>query len=211
MLIETESLRAFLSSSYADLTSEKVLEDFWCQEGSIFSLIPKKMFKPRRWRDLPGMDYGVVSYQWKMNLGHLAKFALGLDASPNPIKTQYIWFDVCCLNQLDGGRMATIQRSDEIYYHAKEYHLMEVGSLSRGWVLFELSSVPKTLLPITHFTTSDANMLNMAKETLKRTGFDKCKFTKETDRSLVRKKILEKYGDMQAFNSKIAAIVDYLI
>ena len=211
MLIETESLRAFLSPSHADMTSDKVLEDIWYLKGSIFSLIPKSMFKRRRWCDLPGIDYGVISYQWKMKLGHLAKFALGLDASPNPIKSPYIWLDVFSLNQLDGGRMATIQRSDEIYYHAKEYHLMEVGSLSRGWVLYKLSSVPKTILPITHFTTSDAKMLKMAKETLKRTGFDKCKFSKETDRSLVRKKILEEYGDIQAFNSRIAAIVDNLI
>ncbi len=55
--------------------------------------------------------------------------------------------------------MATIRRSDEIYLHSKEYHLMEVGYLTRGWVLFELSSVPKTLLPITHFTIRGMQVL----------------------------------------------------
>jgi hypothetical protein len=209
MLLETESLRIFLSN--VDFTSETVLEDFWQRKGSIFSLIPKRCFRRCLWRDLPHTDYGVFSYQWKLRLGPIVKFALGLDGSPNPIRSKYIWMDIGCLNQLDGNRMTTIQRSDEIYYNAKEYHLMEVGSLSRGWVLFELSSVPKTLLPITHFTTSDANMLNMAKATFKRSGFEGCKFSKESDRILVRKKILEKYGDMQAFNNKIAAIVDTLL
>ena len=211
MLIETESLRVFLSSAHADLTSERVLEEFWNREGNIFGLISKECFKRCLWRDLPHTDYAVFSYQWKTKLGPIVNFTLGLDGSPNPIRSKYIWMDIGCLNQLDGNRMATIQRSDEIYYNAKEYHLMEVGSLSRGWVLFELSSVPKTLLPITHFTTSDANMLNMAKARFKRSGFEGCKFSKESDRTLVRKKILEKYGDMQAFDSKIAAIVDTLL
>ena len=211
MLIKAESLRVFLSSSHAGLTSEKVLGKFWNREGSIFSLIPKSCFTMCQWSDLPHTEYGVFSYQWKTMLADIAKFTLGQDSSPHPMKAKYIWLDFACLNQLDGRRMSTIQRSDEIYYHAKEYHLMEVGSLSRGWVLFELSSVPKTLLPTTHFTTSDANMINMAKATFKRSGFDGCKFSKETDRTLVRRKILEKYGDMQAFNSKIAAIVDTLL
>lgn len=211
MLIETESLRVFLSPPYANLTSEKVFENVWKKEGRIFSLIPKTSFISCQWSDLPHMDYGVISYQWKTKLEHIVKFALGVDGSPNPMRSKYIWLDIGCLNQLDGNRMTTIQRSDEIYYHAKEYHLIEVGSLRRGWVLLELSSVPKTLIPITHFTTSDANMLNMAKATFKRGGFEGCKFSKESDRILVRKKILEKYEDMQAFNNKIAAIVDTLL
>jgi len=209
MLLETESLRIFLSN--VDLTSETVLKEFWQRKGSIFSLIPKSSFKRCRWIDLPYTEYAVLSYQWKTKWGPIAKFIFGESGSPNPVQSKYLWLDLACLNQLDGNRMATIRRSDEIYFHAKEYHLMEVGSLSRGWVLFELSSVPKTLLPITHFTTSDAKILNMAKTIFKRTGFEGCKFSKESDRSLVRAKILEKYQDMQAFNDKIAVIVDTLI
>ena len=205
MLIETESLRIFLSN--IDLSSSTILEEIWYRKGNIFSLIPKNWFKRCRWIDLPYTNYAVLSYQWISKWRSIADFIFGVKG----LKSKYIWLDWACLNQLDGNRMATIQRSDEIYLHAKEYHLMEVGSLSRGWVLFELSSVPKTLLPITHFTTTDTYMLNMAKATFKRTGFDGCKFSKESDRSLVRRKILEKYGDMQAFNSKIAAIVDTLL
>ena len=205
MLIETERLRIFLTDF--DLSSSSILEEFWLMKGNIFDLIPKNWFKRCSWKALPRENYGVLSYQWISKWRRMADFIFGL----NGLKSKYVWLDWACLNQLDGNRMATIRRSDEIYFHAKEYHLMEVGSLSRGWVLFELSSVPKTLLPITHFTTSDPNMLNMAKATFKRTGFDGCKFSKESDRSLVRGKILEKYGDMQAFNSKIAAIVDSLL
>ena len=209
MLIETESLRVFLS--HGDFTSETVLEEFWQRKGSIFSLISKSKFKRCRWIDLKHTEYVVISYQWKTKWGSIAKFIFGENGSPNPVRSRYLWLDLACLNQLDGNRMATIRRSDEIYFHSKEYHLMEVGSLTRGWVLFELSSVPKTLLPITHFTTSDAKILDLAKSKLKRTGFEGCKFSKESDRSLVRAKILEKYSDMDAFNDKIAAIVDTLI
>ena len=209
MLIETESLRVFLS--HADFTSETVLEEFWQRKGSILLLISELKFKRVRWIDLPHTEYAVISYQWKTKWGSIAKFIFGENGSPNPVRSRYLWLDLACLNQLDGNRMATIRRSDEIYFHSKEYHLMEVGSLTRGWVLFELSSVPMTLLPITHFTTTDAKILNLAKSELKRTGFEGCKFSEDSDRDLVRAKILEKYTDMDAFNEKSAAIVDTLI
>ena len=210
MLIEKESLRIFLSPAYADLSSDTVLEKFWNMKGSIFEIIPKTCFKKCYWSNLPRTKYAVFSYQWKSKLGHIAKFVFGEDNSPNPIQSDWIWLDLTCLNQLDDNRMTTIQRSDEIYYYATEYHLMEVGSLSRGWVLFELSSVPKDKLPTTHFTTSDADMLDMAKETFKTEGFEGSEFTKESDRILVRCKIIQKYGDISSFNNKIAEIVDKL-
>ena len=98
------------------------------------NLIPKRYgsFKKCRWNDLPRSEYAVLSYQWKTKWGPIAKFIFGDSGSPNPLKFKYSWLDLACLNQLDGDRMATIGRSDEIYLHAKEYHLMEVGSLSRG-------------------------------------------------------------------------------
>ena len=129
MLIETESLRVFLS--HADFTSATVLEEFWQCKGSIFLLISKLKFKRVRWSRLPHTEYAVISYQWITKWGSIAKFIFE-NGSPNPVRSRYLWLDLACLNQLDGNRMATIRRSDEIYLHSKEYHLMEVGSLTRG-------------------------------------------------------------------------------
>ena len=69
--------------------------------------------------------------------------------------------------------MKTVLRPDEIYYHAKAYHLMEIGSLGRAWVQFELCSVSKTNLPLKiHFPTRDPAIIDTAKKTLKKFGFD---------------------------------------
>ena len=84
--------------------------------------------------------------------------------------------------------MKTVLRADEIYYHAKAYHLMEIGSLGRGWVQFELCSVSKTNLPLKiHFTTRDAAIIDTAKKTLKKFGFDASEFTVEDDRAIVNR------------------------
>ena len=106
-------------------------------------------------------------------------------------------------------KMITIKRSDEIYFHAKEYHLMEIGSLFRGWVLFELSSVAEAMLPPTiHLSTQDPAAIKVMKRFLSSTGFDGCEFTEETDREIVRKKIINRYGSVINFNEKIIAIVN---
>ena len=205
MLVKKESLRVFLS---LDLSSDDVLEFVWKKKGNIFSLIPEKDFKKRcRWVDLPDEDYGITSYQWKSKLKVVVDFILGTDG----VQSEWIWFDLLCLNQLNGNRMTTVKKSDEIYYHAKEYHLIEVGSLNRGWVLFELSSVKADVVPKTHFIKADMKMLKMTKAFLKREGFEGSEFTKDSDKALVRGKILAKYNDdMTAFDARIAEIVDNL-
>jgi len=79
MLIETESLRVFLS--HADFTSETVLEEFWQRKGSILLLISELKFKRVRWIDLPHTEYAVISYQWKTKWGSIAKFIFGENGS----------------------------------------------------------------------------------------------------------------------------------
>jgi hypothetical protein len=205
MLVKKESLRVLLSEN---MTSDGVLEFVWKKKGNIFSLIPESDFKRCRWVDLVDEEYAVMSYQWKSSLKVITEFIFGADG----IQLDWIWFDLLCLNQLNGNRITTVKKSDEIYHHAKEYHLMEVGSLNRGWVLFELSSVRDDIVPKTHFIRADKKMLITTKAMLKRDGFEGSKFTKPSDKDLVRKKILEKFqGDMVAFNNRIETIVDNLI
>lgn len=109
-----------------------------------------------------------------------------------------IWIDVFCLNQLDRNRMKTIQRSDEIYYNAKEYHLIKLGSFFRGWVLFELSSAHERIEPKVHHSQSDTTVLDLVKERFKEKGFEGCGFAKASDRALFPKKNIEKYRAIQA-------------
>jgi hypothetical protein len=114
---------------------------------------------------------------------------------------------------MSSDKMTTIKRSDEIYFNANEYHLMEIGSLSRGWVLFELSSVKESMLPpAIHLSISqDPAAITLTKLFLRSSGFDGCIFTEESDREVVKKKIIDRYGSVAEFNLRIIAIVDKIL
>ena len=205
MLLKKESLRPLLDQP--DICSDIILKKCWIGQGSIFSLIPEHCFLPCTWSDLEGMEYAVLSYQWRTNWHAILNFIFG----PDGVKLDYIWIDVFCLNQLDGNRMKTIRRSDEIYYNAKEYHLMELGSVFRGWILFELSSANESVHPIIHKTTADKMLMCILREEFEETGFEGCAFSKPLDRELVQKKIIDKYGTIANFNKKVLKIIDGIV
>jgi len=186
-----------------DFTSDYLLKTYWQKEGNIYSVIPRDSFIEVKWADLPTTPYAVMSYQWLSKWESIAEFIL---YSTRRVLEEYMWIDVLCLDQMSTDKMTTIQRSDEIYFNAKEYHLMEIGSLFRGWVLFELSSVQ--LLPAIHHSTQDPAAIAMMKDFLRYRGFDGCQFTKESDREIVKKTIIDRYGNIAEFNLRIIAIVD---
>eukprot|EP01035_Chromulina_nebulosa_P069618 gene69618-biopygen45563 len=118
MLLKTKSLEMLLTNK-KDMSSENILEEVWLGEGSIFSLIPYDQFARCTWADLDKVKYAVLSYQWRKNWHAILKFIFD---PIHGVKADFIWIDVFCLNQLDGNRMTTIRRSDEIYHNAHEYH-----------------------------------------------------------------------------------------
>jgi hypothetical protein len=204
MLVRTASLRHLLEKKV--MSSENILETCWRKDGNVFSVIPPESFIEVKWTDLPSTPYAVMSYQWLSKWGSIAEFIL---LSDKRVKADYMWIDVLCLDQMSSDKMTTIKRSDEIYFNASEYHLMEIGSLFRGWVLFELSSVKESMLPpAIHLTTQDPAGINGMKRFLSSSGFDGCEFTEESDREIVKKKIIDRYGSVAEFNLRIIAIVD---
>jgi hypothetical protein len=205
MLVSTVSLSHLLRK---DFTSEDLLKTYWQREGNIYSVIPRDSFIEVKWADLPSTPYAVMSYQWQSKWGSIAEFILH---SKKRVLQEFMWIDVLCLDQMSADKMTTIKRSDEIYFHAKEYHLMEIGSLFRGWVLFELSSVKETMLPpAIHLSTQDPAAIKAMKRFLRASGFDGCEFTEESDREIVKKKIINRYKSVAEFNLRIIAIVDKL-
>jgi hypothetical protein len=204
MLVRTARLHHLLRKG--DLSSEDLLRTCWQKEGNVFSVIPRESFIEVKWTDLPATPYAVMSYQWLSKWGSIAEFILHSDKR---VKAEFMWIDVLCLDQMSSDKMTTIKRSDEIYLHASEYHLMEIGSLFRGWVLFELSSVKESMLPpAIHLTTQDPAGIKLMKRFLSSSGFDGCEFTEESDREIVKKKIIDRYGSVAEFNLRIIAIVD---
>jgi hypothetical protein len=69
--------------------------------------------------------------------------------------------------------------------------------------------VRETMLPpAIHLSTQDPAAINMMKRFLQTTGFDGCEFTEESDREIVKKKVIDRYVSVAMFNQKIIAIVD---
>ena len=205
MLVSTVSVANLLKKG-GDMTSEDILKTYWQKEGNVYSLFPRDSFKVVEWADLATTPYAVMSYQWQSKWRSIAEFILH---SESRVLQKYMWIDVLCLDQMSADKMTTVKRSDEIYYYAKEYHLMEIGSLKRGWVLFELSSVKKTMLPPSiHLTTQDPVTISLMKSFLRTSGFQGCDFTEKSDREVVKKKIIQRYGSVPEFDKAIIAIVD---
>eukprot|EP01036_Dinobryon_divergens_P061979 gene61979-biopygen36305 len=206
MLLRTESLKKLYNEK--DMSSEIIRDEFWMVKGSIFSLIPQDQFMKCPWSSLKKVKYAVLSYQWRKYWHAILKFIFD---PRNGVKVEYIWIDVFCLNQLDENRMTTIRRSDEIYHNAYEYHLIDLGSVFRGWILFELASAREGVLPVVHTSTKDKKTLRSLTNEFKENGFEGSEFTKPADKELVRKKILEKHKSMKDFNDKVEKIIDAII
>ncbi len=190
------------------MSSEIILDEFWMGRGNIFFLIPQDQFVQCSWSNLTKVKYAVLSYQWRNYWHAILKFIFD---PRNGVKVEYIWIDVFCLNQLDGNRMTTIRRSDEIYYNAHEYHLIELGSVFRGWILFELASAREGILPVVHTSNKDKKKLNILTNEFKENGFEGSNFSKKQDKEEVRKKIIEKHTSMKEFNEKVEKIIAAII
>ena len=203
-MVRTASLGRLLDRE--DMTSEDILNNIWLQSGNIFSLLSRDEFMEATWEELPALTYAVISYQWTQQWHSMVKFLL---FSKTKVRADWLWIDCLCLDQTDLNKMATISRSDEIYLNAKEYHLIEIGSLTRGWVLFELSSV--VLPPIIHISTQDPAGKVVLKKHLASTGFEGSAFKVEADRDVVRKKIVSKYKSVPNFDKEIIKIVNRIL
>ena len=124
MLVSTVRVRHLLQKGY--MTSDDLFETYWKKEGNVYSVIPRDSFIEVKWADLASTPYAVMSYQWKSKRDSIVDFILHSD---DQVLQKYMWIDVLCLDQMGPDKMTTVRRSNEIYCHAKEYHLMEIGSL----------------------------------------------------------------------------------
>ena len=170
-------------------------------------MIPDQ-FEPCSWSHLKKVQYAVLSYQWRKYWHAILKFIFD---PRNGVKVEYIWIDVFCLNLLDGNRFTTVRRSDEIYHNAYEYHLIELGSVFRGWILFELASAREGVLPVVHTSNRDKKTMKKLTDDFKENGFEGSKFSKQGDMELVRDKIIEKHTSLKDFNEKVVKIIDAII
>jgi hypothetical protein len=140
MLVRKEALLQALKM--LKLNSEGINTNYWKVIGHIYDLIPRENnFIEVKFSALKFERYAVFSYQWKTPWDRLTCYINGQN---NPMLCDWLWVDIICLDQNDTDKMQTIANSDLIYKNAKEYHIMEVSSLKRGWIVYEISSVQRT-------------------------------------------------------------------
>eukprot|EP01036_Dinobryon_divergens_P062039 gene62039-biopygen40581 len=104
--------------------------------------------------------------------------------------------------------MTTIRRSDEIYHNAHEYHLIELGSVFKGWILFELAIAREGAMVNVHTSAKDKKVVNNLLTKFKKYGFEGSEFIKPVDKELVRWKIIEKHNSVKEFDEKVVKIID---
>lgn len=141
MLVRREALIRGLYK--LSLSSEGINCKYWKERGHIYDLIPKENgnFKEVKFSHLREERYAVFFYQWITPWNRLVLY---LKDASNPSLCEWIWIDIICLDQNSENKMRTLTNSDFIYKNASEYHIMEVSSLSRGWVVYEMSNMQRT-------------------------------------------------------------------
>ena len=142
MLVRKEALIKGLKN--LSINSDVILNEYWRIEKQIYSLISKtgsdgrSNFKKVKFSSLIDESYAVISYQWVKSWDEIIKY---LTDPNNPVQDEWIWVDVICLDQNDKNKILTIKNSEIIYRNATEHHIVEVSSLGRGWVVYEISSI----------------------------------------------------------------------
>lgn len=140
MLVRKEALIRGLCN--LPLSSEGINIKYWKERGNIYDIIPRENnFKEVKFSFLRDERYAVLLYQWITPWNRLALY---MNDVRNPLLCEWIWIDIICLDQNSENKMRTMINSDYIYKHASEYRIMEVSSLSRGWIVYELSNIQRT-------------------------------------------------------------------
>eukprot|EP01036_Dinobryon_divergens_P030726 gene30726-40013_t len=115
-----------------------------------------------------------------------------------------ILIDIICLDQNSANKMRTLTNSDLIYKNASEYHIMEVSSLSRGWVVYEMSNMQRTKVPIFH--DNDPFSVKKLNDIIDRAvgeGFRFMKLSNEGDRQHVVQAVLNNFGSFEGFIERL--------
>ena len=216
---DTEEVRALAAAlATTDLQKPK----------SICDLLPKDAFVDVRFEDLVAgraEKYGVLTYPWSdMSWRDIL---LKLADSEKGSKLELFWIDIFCVNQalVPEEKMRTIKQTVTIYSNASEHHILGYRTLRRGWCLCELSarkeenesvremfSAARGITVHTGFKSESTQ--TQEERTIEEFGieeyapaFDTCEFSKETDRPLVARLIIERWVKMGDFNTFLLDLV----
>ena len=201
--MKTQSLES-LRVVYADKSTDEIRDEF-SRNHSIFSTLSQDSFQWFSWDMLKSVKYATTSYTPSTKLDLLLEFIFGI----NGIQYDFVFLDAFCLDRpkkdLDSDKVFSALRN--IYAGSSEHHIMEPGSLMRGWVWHDLSFVIGTLRPTLHSSTIDTALIAMLIKNIKANGFKTGKFSLPTDEEKVRNSIIDRWTTIEDFNQRVVETV----
>ena len=202
VLLKTKSLESL--RVYEDKNTDDIREDF-SRNNSIFSTLSQDSFQRFSWNELKSVKYATMSYtpltKWKL----LLDFMFGI----NGIQTEFVFLDAFCLERpkkdLDPDKVFRVLKI--VYAESSEHHIMEPGSLTRGWVWHDLSLVIQRLRPTLHSSTIDTALIEMLTKKIKAKGFDFGIFSAPTEKDKVWNSIIDRWTTIEDFNKRVVETV----
>ena len=198
MLLKTESLRNLFA--YGDKSTSEIVAEF-AKNNSMFSTLPQDSFQRFSWSELQHVKYATLSYTSSTKWTTLLEFVFGI----NGVESEFLLFDEFCLGGSKKGldSKKVFSALSKLMASSSEHHIMEPGSLLKGWTWHNLSLLSPIVRPILHSSTIDIPLIEMLMDNIKSSGFDCAEFTVPEDRDKVNSSIIERWGTIDAFNSRV--------
>jgi len=120
-----------------------------------------------------------------------------------------LWIDVFCLDQFHPEKMCTIMKSEDIYSCATYYYVIGLAIFDRVWCLAEICSVDDKKRVLVDEFKGFIERREKAYKVFKSESdptFQDSKCAVETDREIVKTRIVGRFKDISNFDNKVKEI-----
>ena len=203
MLIKTESLKCF--TQYGDKSTAEIVAEFSMKGSSVLSILSQDNFQQFSWTDIKRVTYATISYMTSTKWSILLEFIFGI----NGIQSEFVFIDAFCIGgpNKDSDRDKVLPALSKVFASSSEHHIMEPGSVTNGWNWHDLSLLSPIFRPTLHSSTIDLALIEMLIDNITASGFDFANFSVPEDREKVRSSIIDRWGTIEKFNTRILATV----
>lgn len=202
VLIKTNSLKVLFE--YGDKSISEILADLSSKNDSIISVLPQDSFQRFSWSEIRNTKtkYATLNYLSSTKLTTLLEFIFGI----NGIQSEFVFMDAFCFGgskkkDLDSDKV--LSAISKLLTSSSEHHIMEPGTLMKGWIWHDLSLLSPIIRPTLHSSTIDVPLIDMLMDNIRASGFDCAEFTVPEDKEKVQNSILGRWGTMDAFNQRV--------
>ena len=179
MLLKTESLKTLFP--YGDKSTSEIKE---IQNAKMFPNLSQDSIQRFSWAEIKRVKYATMNYNSSTKWSTLLEFIFGI----NGIQAEFVFIDAFCLpgSIKDLNREEVLSALSKLFAGSSEHHIMEPGSLLKGWTWYDLSQLDRTIRPTLHSSTIDFPLNEMLIENITTSGFEFVDFSVPEDRDIVR-------------------------